>query len=612
MNVRTRWLIVVAMMLLFFAILTVLFPVMGGSANVLVTVAPVVATLFFGFRVGSMVAAANWVGAILIFTQISTYSPMEGLVRLPLPFLVTILICYGTDRLNLFLKQRKHAEQLQRVSEDRYRLIFQHSADGILLLDNKGVIIDASPGVTAHLGYLPAALIGTRIQDAGFCMDDDLIEIVNLIENDTRAEIRETEVRARDGNGNPIFLSITLSRIDEDTSTCTWICLMKNITERREIMEKLQEAQKMKAIGRLAGGVAHDLNNILNAIIGSAHAHRHEIAGFKGNLEDLDNITVACNRGAKLTRNLLGFARKKAVTRELFSLNEVVERVLAITNRTSLKTITQKVNLEPNLPLICGDPHQIENALMNIFLNAQDAMTQNGVLNVETSSDDGVVSVHIEDNGKGMDEETRRRVFEPFFTTKPVGKGTGLGLSMVYGTIHAHGGTVEIHSVENEGTTVTLLFPQAADVLAANGEKASHRLDAGDTDASILATLTVLLVDDEPLVLRAGVRMLQAMGCTVLSARNGREAIETYRTHGDDISLVILDLIMPEMDGAETLARLRELNTTLPILLASGYSQEFERLESLRDCNNCVFLPKPYHPEALIAAVREVLQHRAA
>jgi CheY-like chemotaxis protein/anti-sigma regulatory factor (Ser/Thr protein kinase) len=387
--------------------------------------------------------------------------------------------------------------------------------------------------------------------------------------------------------------------------------LLKNATERQEMLAKFQEAQKMKAIGRLAGGIAHDMNNILNAIIGSAHAHKQQISGHHGRFEDLQNITAACNRGAQLTQNLLDFARKSSLTKAPFSLNNSVDSVIAIINRTSLKNIQHTVKLDPRLPLIKGDQNQIESAIMNICLNAHDAMTQDGLLEIETYSHDDNVSVRVTDNGSGMDEKTRRRAFEPFFTTKPVGKGTGLGLSMVYGVTQSHDGHIEIDSAPGVGTTVTLSFPKAPPLAASTYAKPTTSREE-KTQKDLLASQTVLLVDDEPLVLRAGTRMLQTLGCSVLSARNGREAIETFKSNRDAIGLVILDLIMPEMDGTETLAQLKAIAPSVPVLLASGYTQEVERVSELRESMHCGFLPKPYHPEELIAAANNILPHRAA
>ena len=377
------------------------------------------------------------------------------------------------------------------------------------------------------------------------------------------------------------------------------------VAQRKEIEEELARAKKMEAIGRLAGGVAHDMNNTLNAIMGSVFAHRQEIAMYGRHFRDLDNIAAACDRGAQLTRNLLGFARKSNYKRQAFSMNDVAEAVQAILARTADKNIKLDVQLSKDLPLMKGDRAQMENAVMNLCLNALDAMNDRGTLSMIVDTDARQVSIAVSDTGTGMDDTVREQVFEPFFTTKPEGKGTGLGLSMVYGVVHAMSGHIHLDTAIGKGTTIILRFPRA---IADTPDAASHPPPKSTPDLpGDLAGRTVLLIDDEPLVLRSGARMLRTLGCKVLSAPGGKEGIELFEAHKDSISFVIVDLIMPGMDGISTIEALLNLREDTPILLVSGYTRDSERMDSLKDRRTQVyFLAKPYHADQLIAAVQEL------
>ncbi len=375
------------------------------------------------------------------------------------------------------------------------------------------------------------------------------------------------------------------------------------LAQRRAIEEELLNAKKMEAIGRLAGGVAHDMNNTLNAIMGSAFALRQELTPYGRRFKDLDHIAAACDRGAQLTRNLLGFARKSSYKKQTFSLNAVVESVQSLLKRTTSRNIRIETDLTKGLPLMEGDQGQIENAVMNLCLNALDAMSDQGTLSMTTRLDDNEVSIIVKDTGTGMDENIREHVFEPFFTTKPAGKGTGLGLSMVYGVVHAMNGGIVLDSVPGVGTTITLTFARI-DAPPTEMSRSSIPPPAEDT----LEGNTILIIDDEPLVLRSGVRMLRSLGCDVLSAGSGPEGMELLRAHQGTVSLAIIDLIMPEMDGTATLDELLKIDPELPALLVSGYTRESDPVENLQNHRATVgFLAKPYHSSQLIAAAKQLL-----
>ena len=380
------------------------------------------------------------------------------------------------------------------------------------------------------------------------------------------------------------------------------------IEQRRAMEEALRQAQKIEAVGRLAAGVAHDINNTLNAIMGSTFALRHELVSYGRSFQDLENIALACDRGAQLTRNLLGFARKSCSRSEVFSLNSLVREVQLLITRTAKKNIRVETRLAEPVAFMLGDEAQIEHAIVNLCLNAIDAMGDQGTLTIVTTTQGETVSVSVSDTGTGMDEQVRENAFEPFFTTKPVGKGTGLGLSMVYGTVQTMRGTIALSTKLGVGTTISLKFPRAAEPAPTPSVST-----APAAESRSLAGLTILVIDDEPLVLRAAVRMLRALNCEVLSASNGRDGIETFKAHRSSIAVTLVDLVMPGVDGVETLQEILKLAPQTPILLASGYTPEVEKVDALLSSHPTVaYLAKPYDPNAIAALLGKLLPaHRA-
>ncbi len=378
------------------------------------------------------------------------------------------------------------------------------------------------------------------------------------------------------------------------------------ILQRKALAEELDQAKKMEAIGRLAGGVAHDMNNNLNAILSSVYALKKEMAAFGRAYPDLDTITAACERGAQLTQNLLGFARKSTDRTETFSVNVILDGVRSILERTVSKDIRIETSLAPETPCIEGDKSQIENAVMNLCLNSLDAMGEHGELTLSTTLAEKEVAIGVSDTGTGMDKSVRERVFEPFYTTKAAGRGTGLGLSMVYGVVHAMRGRISLDTAPGEGTTFTLFFPLSqAD--APHGVAANKGAESTE-DSHALYGRTILIIDDEALVLRAGVRMLSSIGCEVLSASSGKEGLQRFKENSGKVDLVLVDLIMPEMDGIATVEGISEIDPTTPVILVSGYTRESKKIADLERFGDRVrFLSKPYRPEQLIETALDIL-----
>jgi len=382
----------------------------------------------------------------------------------------------------------------------------------------------------------------------------------------------------------------------------------------RAVEEHLRQSQKMEAVGRLAGGIAHDMNNLLGAIMGFASVVQAEMSPSDRLQDDVRHILESCRKGRDLTLNLLGFARRGKYRMEQFTLNDRAEEVVKLLK----STIPKKIKIETKLaarPLpVYGDTAQIHHAVMNLCLNAVDAMGGTGVLTIASDSivvEEGAgyspdlapgkyARLQVTDTGAGMDHDVVSMAFEPFFTTKPLGQGAGLGLSMVYGTAVNHGGTALLESVPNQGTVATLLLPPCA------YESESVRLVAERRTPSDAAKATVLLVDDERMVRRSGQRLLEKLGYKVLLAEDGLAAVRTFAAKRDQISAVMLDLIMPVMDGAETLARLKEIDPGVPVLLSSGYSREEQADELIKKGANG-FIQKPFDLATLRSRMAELL-----
>ncbi len=386
--------------------------------------------------------------------------------------------------------------------------------------------------------------------------------------------------------------------------------------ERETLREQLMHSQKLEAIGTLAGGIAHDMNNVLASISVLAEVMCEDLPADSPHRSDTADILSAAKRGADLTRNLLAFGRKGKYREEDVPLNTVVRDVEQLLVRTLRKeTRVEVVAAEGRLAAI-GDPSQLTHALLNICINASDAMDGAGTIRIVTEratlSDKDVarlglapapyVVVRVEDHGCGMDEETRRRAFEPFFTTKPVGRGTGLGLSMVYGTMQSHKGAVEIESKIGAGTTLSLYLPAAG-----------AAADARSPPAPVMTRAqhgTVLVVDDEPLVRSTTNRAMTRLGYHVVLADGGQAALDIIAKDPHAIDLVLLDMAMPGMGGAECFHKLRVIAPTMKVVICSGYALSFETEELLRS-GASGFIEKPYSVRELSDLVRQVLARPA-
>ena len=373
--------------------------------------------------------------------------------------------------------------------------------------------------------------------------------------------------------------------------------------DRTETEMKYQQAQKMQAVGTLAGGVAHDMNNVLAVIMAQTSLLKDDVGKDDPRRKEYDDMLSACRRGRDMIANLLGYARRGKYVKEPVLVNEMLHEVMGILERTISRKVDVVLEEAPVEVAVEGDRGQLSTAVINLCINAVDAMEGDGKLYVSCSgvllSDDDLagveslsagryVELRVIDTGKGMAEEELNRVFEPFYTTKPKGMGAGLGLSMVYGTVQNHGGRVLVDSREGEGTTFTIHLP-ALEAGLTPVLLHSTRI----TGISGLGTEWVMVVDDEELIRKVASRMLDGLGYEVITAKNGREAVELFEPRREEISLVILDLRMPVMDGEETFKALREIEPTLPILISTGETDD-QVANELMELGAAGMLPKPF------------------
>jgi signal transduction histidine kinase/ActR/RegA family two-component response regulator len=386
--------------------------------------------------------------------------------------------------------------------------------------------------------------------------------------------------------------------------------------EKRKLEVQIQQAQKMESIGTLAGGIAHDFNNILMGIQGNASLMALKTDPAHSNYEKIKNIETYVQNGTELTRQLLGFARRGKYYAIATDVNEVIEKSATMFGRTK-KEIRIRMDLVPDLRTVEVDRGQLEQALLNLYVNAWQAMPQGGELYLKTENvildadfvdskpykveAGDYIKITITDTGTGIDKEIQKRIFEPFFTTKEMGRGTGLGLASVYGVIKNHEGYINVYSEADLGTTFTIYLPASRKPVKKEIEKTAPALVKG--------TGTILLIDDEEMIIKVGVELLKELGYEVLSARSGPEAIEVYEKNADKIDLVIMDMIMPGMGGGETFDRLKRIDPDIRVLLSSGYSINGQASKILaRGCDG--FIQKPFNLIQLSDKIQQILSKK--
>ncbi|MEM2983172.1 MAG: PAS domain S-box protein [Candidatus Bathyarchaeia archaeon] len=511
-------------------------------------------------------------------------------------------------------EKREREAEIRKI-KDFLQKIVENSVDGIVTTDIHGRITFCSQGMRDISGYEPHDIIGRPIKDFyGRGMEDAKAIMRELTE---KGELKNCDVKiiCKDGSQLDILLSASLLR-DEDGKATGTLGILKDITERKRLEVQLRQAQRMEAIGTLAGGIAHDFNNLLMGIGGNASLVLMEMDPSHPHYERLKTIERLVQMGSRLTSQLLGYARKGRYEVRRMNLNSVVEYTSEAFGRTR-KDIEIRRDLAGDLFSVMCDQGQMEQVLFNLYVNAADAMPHGGFLFLRTRNvtheeirgrlyepkPGSYVLLEVRDTGVGMDESTRDRIFEPFFTTKEMGRGTGLGLASVYGIVKGHGGYIEVESEKGMGSAFMIYLP----ALREEGRPVEERALEGELLKG--GGEAILVVDDEEMVLGVCSRMLEFLGYRAIVARTGREAVERFRGMKGEISLVILDMIMPGLGGGETYDLLREIDPGVKVILSSGYSLDGQATEILeRGCAG--FIQKPFDMKDLSRKIREVLDKK--
>ncbi|HEX6040204.1 PAS domain S-box protein [Longimicrobium sp.] len=520
------------------------------------------------------------------------------------------------------VSERREAEEALRLREREFRSLLEHGRDVISIVDRDGDLRFTSPAVERVLGYGRTELAGTYLGE--LVHPDDVPTMLDLFERAIaepgRPKLAELRVRHRNGSWR-MLETVSTSLIDEP-AVGGIVVNSRDVTERREAEEALRrseqqllQVQKMEAVGRLAGGVAHDFNNLLTAIRGNAELLLADIPPDSQSREDVEEIRRAADRAAALTRQLLAFSRRQVLQPRLLDLNQSVSEMQRMLRRLLGEDVELATRLDPHLRRVRADPAQVEQVIMNLVVNARDAMPDGGVVmlctvNMELGPElrkkyayvvpGEYVLLEVGDTGHGMDVATLEMAFEPFFTTKPTGKGTGLGLSMVYGIVKQSGGYVWIDSEPGRGTRVRVYLP------VARGSEEDEDLPAVPL-ARARGRGTVLLVEDEETVRRIAERVLTRGGYDVLTAAEGAEAMALSRQHSGTIQVLVTDLVMPRMNGSDLARRLMAERPGIRVLFISGYDRDAARtagpLEPGTD-----FIEKPFSPELLLERVGRLLE----
>jgi PAS domain S-box-containing protein len=534
------------------------------------------------------------------------YVVKSDITLLEMPHIATRALRQWRD-----IVERKRAEEALRESEARYRLITENANDMIGLLDQHGTFLYISPSVWSLLGYKPSELLGALLFD--LIHPDDLGRVR---EHWTQLDLRRTQIayRVRHCNGSWRWFDAQAALIERDQQPYM-VMVGRDITERRQLEAQLIQVQKLDAIGQLAGGLAHDFNNLLVVISGCA-----ELASVGSPPDDpvqheLDEILKATQRAASLTRQLLTFARRQIGEPKPLNLNNLIRDLDRMLRRLIREDITLASALAPDLWFVHIDPGQLEQVVVNLVVNARDAMPQGGRLTIATANivlDRASVSpgasvlpgsyvlLSVADTGVGMSEEIQRHAFEPFFTTKGPGQGTGLGLATCYGIVKQHGGTIYLSSEVGRGTTVYIYLPQVQHTPSVPRiQQEAEPLPRG--------TETILLVEDDAAVRALLGRVLRAQGYAVLEAEHGLDALDIAVRRGvGSIDLLLTDMVVPHMDGHELAERLRLNFPRIRLLFMSGYVDK-AAASTEQPQHNAAFIQKPFTATALVHKVRQAL-----
>jgi PAS domain S-box-containing protein len=511
-------------------------------------------------------------------------------------------------------ENRKRSEDELRASDDRFRQIVQTANEGIWVTDEHECLTFVNQRIADMLGYRPEEMLRRTLRE--FVDPAEISEYEMQVQRRRNGETGQFERRLRHKLGYEVLTFISACPLfDEGGIFRGGFAMLTDITERRQLEMQLRQVQKLESIGQLAGGVAHDFNNILAAIMMHLSLLHQNPALDVETAEAIKELETETKRAANLTRQLLMFSRRSVMQVRPTDINEVVQNLLKMLRRLLGEHITIHFESHNNLPGVDADIGMLEQVLLNLAVNARDAMPKGGSLSIATAQidfDTGSVKHHSErrlgkfvlfsvaDTGTGMDEVTLKRIFEPFFTTKDVGKGTGLGLPTAYGIVKQHQGWIEVHSQLGRGSVFEVYLPARPQVVARPEPSPSNlTLPRGQG--------TLLLVEDEDIVRRPIGIYLRKLGYKVIEASNGREAIKLWHQHRNDIDLLYTDMVMPEgITGLELAEKLKGEKDSLRVIISSGYSTEISN-QGITTSTGFIYLPKPSASATIASTVRECL-----
>jgi two-component system cell cycle sensor histidine kinase/response regulator CckA len=511
------------------------------------------------------------------------------------------------------LTEQKRIQKEMLKSEERFRKLFDANTIGIVIADLSGNTLEANDAYLGMLGLTREELIEGKVPWAELTPPEysgrDQVA-VEALQRTGIAPPWEKELFRKDGTRVPILIGMAMLEATE--TSC--IAYIVDLSERRRLEGQFRQAQKMEAVGQLAGGVAHDFNNLLTVILGYTDLLAAKLDPRSPHSEDLNAIRSAGERAATLTRQLLAFSRRQVLERKVLDLNALTLHTESMLRRLIGEDIHLVTVLDPALRPVFADAGQLEQVIMNLAVNARDAMPRGGKLTIETANvelDDAYARVHgpvkpgsyvmiaVSDTGVGMNADTLAHIFEPFFTTKERGKGTGLGLATVYGIVKQSGGYIWVYSEVGKGTTFKTYLPLAEGGAAAEPVRPTE-------SPALFGSETVLLVEDEESVRALSRSILKSYGYTVLEAGSGKDGLNVARRYTLPIHLLVTDVVMPEMGGSELASRLEDIRPGLPVLYMSGYTDDAVFRHGFLEKGR-VFLQKPFTPESLARKVREAL-----
>jgi PAS domain S-box-containing protein len=508
---------------------------------------------------------------------------------------------------------RKHAEEKLLVSEEKFSKAFRLGPDAITITTMAdGRFLEVNDNFLRLTGFSRGEIVGRSSVELGLWTNPkDRHHIVALLKRS--GEARDLEVRMSVKSGEVRTLQLSAHTIELSGQPCM-IAIIRDVTDRRALEVQLRQAQKMEAVGRLAGGVAHDFNNLLVGILGYSELLKKRLAAQAPLLRMANEINFAAMRARDLTSRLLALSHRQVLRPAVLDLNVLVRQCERLLRPIIGEDVHVILRLDPRTAHVKADPAQLEQVILNLALNARDAMPGSGTLSMETCNiqvDAALARQHpglipgfyvrlsVTDTGHGITPDVMPRIFEPFFTTKEIGKGSGLGLSTVYGVVKQSGGCVTVSSQPDQGAAFGIYLPRAS-------ELPERRIPAQPGAASSTGTETILLVEDEAVVRDLVCEILRESGYVVLSANSGADAMETTAEHIKPIDLLITDVVMPEMSGPELANILRRARGEMRVLYMSGYTDDAVLVrQGLPE--NSAFIRKPYTPQQFLQKVRETL-----